>query len=71
MAALWGEAGKANAAETDDAAAGSGAQTAPAAVPADLAGDVRATLARAEQALDAAPAEDRAEMTDLHRPRSR
>ncbi|MCY4638269.1 MAG: hypothetical protein OXG04_27870, partial [Acidobacteria bacterium] len=37
----------------------------PAAVPRDVAGEVEATLARAEQALEAAPAEDREEMIDL------
>ena len=34
-------------------------------MPADVAQDVRDTLARAEQALDAAPVEDREEMINL------
>ena len=70
VSTLWGEAGaqgEAGAADAGDGAAGSGGapSSAPPAVPADLAADVRETLARAEQALDAAPADDREEMINL------
>ena len=69
VSALWGEAGDGGEADAQDggeAAAGDGAAPSPpAAVPRDVAGEVEATLARAEQALEAAPAEDREEMIDL------
>ena len=70
VSALWGEAGdgaEAGATDGGAGAAGAGAEPspAPAAVPPDVAGEVEATLARAEQALEAAPAEDREEMIDL------
>ena len=42
-----------------------GEEPSPAAVPPDVAGEAEATLARAEQALEAAPAEDRQEMINL------
>ena len=70
VSALWGEAdrgGEADAQDAGAAAAGGGAEPspAPAAVPPDVVLEVEATLARAEQALDAAPAEDREEMINL------
>ena len=70
VSTLWDEAGaegEADAADAGDATAGGGAEPSPPppAVPADVAGDVRDALARAEQALDAAPAEDREEMINL------
>ena len=68
VSALWGEADEGAKAEVDDAgAAAGGAEPSPAraAVPPDVAGEVEATLARAEQALEAAPAEDREEMINL------
>ena len=48
-----------------DAAAGAEPSPAPAAVPPDVAREAEATLTRAEQALEAAPAEDREEMINL------
>ena len=70
VSTLWGEAGaqgEAGAADAGDGPPASGAEPSPAppAVPVDLAADVRETLARAEQALDAAPADDREEMINL------
>ena len=70
VSTLWGGAGaegEADGADPGDGPAGSGGEPSPAppAVPADLAADVRGTLARAEQALDAAPADDREEMINL------
>ena len=67
VSALWGMEGEQGAEAAGDAAAGSSGEPgpAPAAVPADVAHDVRDTLARAEQALEAAPAEDREEMINL------
>ena len=67
VSALWGVEGEQGAEAAGDAAAGSSGEPgpAPAAVPPDVAHDVRDTLARAEQALDAAPAEDREEMINL------
>ena len=69
VSALWGEAGDGGEADAQDAgavAAGRGAAPSPpATVPPDVAVEVEATLARAEQALEAAPAEDREEMIDL------
>ena len=67
VSALWGEEDEERADAARDAAAGSSGEPAPApaAVPPDVAQDVRDTLARAEQALDAAPAEDREEMINL------
>ena len=70
ISALWGEAGEADAGDAEgagDAAAGSSGEPTPAApaVPPDVARDVGDTLARAEQALEAAPAEDREEMINL------
>ena len=70
VSTLWGgagERGEAGAADAGDGvpASGEAPSPAPPALPADLAADVRATLARAEQALDAAPADDREEMINL------
>ena len=69
VSALWGEAGDRDEADAQDggaaAAGGGAAPSPPATVPPDVAGEVEATLARAEQALEAAPAEDREEMIDL------
>ena len=67
VSALWGVADEERADAAGDAAAGSSGEPgpAPAAVPLDVAHDVRDTLARAEQALEAAPAEDREEMINL------
>ncbi|MCY4122186.1 MAG: Hsp70 family protein, partial [Acidobacteria bacterium] len=70
VSALWGETGngvEAGAEAAGDVGAGGGAEEspAPAALPPDVAGEVEATLARAEQALEAAPAEDREEMVNL------
>ena len=64
VAALWEEAGGEGPREVEDAAE-SGEGRAAAAVPADVARAVEETLARAERALEAAPAEDREEMIDL------
>ncbi len=44
---------------------GGAAPSPPATVPPDVAVEVEATLTRAEQALEAAPAEDREEIIDL------
>ena len=68
VSALWGEAGEgadAGAGTAGDAAGGAEASPAPAAVPPDVAREAGETLARAEQALEAAPAEDREEMINL------
>ena len=74
VSALWNEAAGDDAGDTGDAAdragddAGrAGAPPAPAgsAVPPDAAREIRETLARAEKALEAAPAEDREEMINL------
>ena len=67
VSALWGVEGEQGAEAAGDAAAESSGEPgpAPAAVPLDVAHDVRDTLARAEQALEAAPAEDREEMINL------
>ena len=70
ISALWDETGdgvEAGAEAAGDVGAGGGAEEspAPAALPPDAAGEVEATLARAEQALEAAPAEDREEMINL------
>ena len=67
MSALWGVEGEQGAEAAGDVAAGSSGEPRPAsaAVPPDVAHDVRDTLARAEQALEAAPAEDREEMINL------
>ena len=61
VSALWDEAGGTG------AGAGGGGETSspPAAAPAGEAREAEETLARAGQALDDAPAEDREEMTDL------
>ena len=61
VSALWGEEGDGAEAEVDDAgeAAGGAEPTpGPVAVPPDVAREAGETLARAEQALEAAPAED-------------
>ena len=63
VSALWEEAGREGPRGAEDAAAGGGEPAA--AVPADVVRAVEETLARAERALDAAPAEDREEMIDL------
>ena len=65
VSALWEAAGGEDAPEAGEAAAGSGGGGPEAAVPADVARAVEEALARAERALDAAPAEDREEMVDL------
>ena len=65
VSGLWGEADDRVEAGAMDGGAGAEPFPAPAAVPADVAGEVEATLARAEQALEAAPAEDREEMVNL------
>ena len=68
VSALWGEAGEgaeAGAGTAGDAAGGAEPSPAPAAVPPDVAREAGETLARAEQALEAAPAEDREEMINL------
>ncbi len=68
VSALWGEAGdgaEGGAEPAGKAAGGAEPSPAPAAVPPDVARDAGETLARAEQALEAAPAEDREEMIDL------
>ncbi|MCY4077373.1 MAG: Hsp70 family protein, partial [Acidobacteria bacterium] len=65
VSALWDEAGGESLASTGAAAAGTGEGEPAASVPADVARVVEETLARAERALDAAPAEDREEMIDL------
>ena len=67
VSALWGVEGEQGAEAAGDAAAESSGEPgpAPAAVPLGVAHDVRDTLARAEQALEAAPAEDREEMINL------
>ncbi len=68
VSALWGEEGDGAEAEVDDAGeAAGGAEPAPGpvAVPPDVAREAGETLARAEQALEAAPAEDREEMINL------
>ena len=62
VSALWSEAGEEGG---EGAAVGSGGGTPAPAVPADMARGIEETLARAESALDAAPAEDREEMIDL------
>ena len=67
VSALWNEAAGDDAGDTGDAAGSAGAPPAPAgdAVPPDAAREIRETLARAEKALEAAPAEDREEMINL------
>ena len=68
VSALWGEAGEgaeAGAGTAGDAAGGAEPSPAPAAVPPNVAREAEETLARAEQALEAAPAEDREEMINL------
>ena len=68
VSALWGEAGdgaEGGAEPAGEAAGGVEPSPAPAAVPPDVAREAGETLARAEQALEAAPAEDREEMIDL------
>ena len=69
VSALWGEAGEgagAGAGTAGDAAGGAEPSPAPpASVPPDVAREAGETLARAEQALEAAPAEDREEMINL------
>ncbi len=63
VSTLWGGA---RGGEAGDAAAGRGGEPAPAsAVPPDVVRGAEETLARAERALDAAPAEDREEMINL------
>ena len=67
VSALWGEAGDASAGVAGDAAA-AGSEDPPPPDAADspgAVGEIRETLARAEQALDTAPAEDREEMAAL------
>ena len=69
VSALWGEADDGAEAGAQDAGAatagGGAAPSPPVGLPPDVAGEVEATLARAEQALEAAPAEDREEMVNL------
>ena len=71
VSALWGAAGVSDAEHAADAAAGDAAGVAePAAaaapaLPPDVARAAGETLARAERALEAAPAEDREEMINL------
>ena len=65
VSALWEEAGGQGPQEAGDAAVGGGGSKPAAAVPADVVRAVEETLARAEGALDTAPAEDREEMIDL------
>ena len=65
VSALWEETGGEGSQGAGDAAAPSGAAGTAAALPADVAREADETLARAERALDAAPAEDREEMIDL------
>jgi len=64
VSAIWEEAGEESPRGVGEAAESGGGPAAPA-VPADVARAVEETLARAERALDAAPAEDREEMIDL------
>ena len=68
VSALWREAGEDGGGDAGDVPAGGGEAPAAAAEPAAAAGaarEIRETLARAEKALDAAPAEDREEMINL------
>ncbi len=70
VSALWGSPGGSNAEHAADAAAGGAAgvaepSAAAPALPPDVARAAGETLARAERALEAAPAEDREEMINL------
>ena len=70
VSALWGSPGASNAEHAADAAAGDAAgvaepSAAAPALPPDAARAAGETLARAERALEAAPAEDREEMINL------